>query len=57
METLIILLSFGTLLAVAVFGYVSAVVTEKRRQEDQPKSTLAADGDPQSSKWREATHA
>lgn len=57
METLIMLLSFGTLFAVAVFGYVSAVVTEKRRQEDEPKSTLAADGNPESPRWREAKHA
>lgn len=57
METLIMLLSFGTLFAVAIFGYVSAVVTERRRKEDQPKSTLAADGDPTSPDWRSATHA
>lgn len=37
-------LAFGTLLAVAVFGYVSSVATQRRLQENKKrKSTLAAD--------------
>jgi hypothetical protein len=36
-------LAFGTLLAVAVFGYLSSVATQRRLQEHKRKSTLAAD--------------
>lgn len=37
-------LTFGTLLAVAVFAYLSAQRTEERRKDPtSPKSTLASD--------------
>jgi hypothetical protein len=42
-EVFLPLITFGTLIAVAVFGYVSAVKTEERRQSNTRKSTLAAD--------------
>lgn len=42
-EVFLPLLTFGTLFAVAVFGYISAVKTEERRQSNTQKSTLAAD--------------
>ncbi|MEL7212266.1 MAG: hypothetical protein AAGK92_06365 [Pseudomonadota bacterium] len=38
------LLTFGTLGFVAVFGYISARDTEKRRQQGGPKSALSRDG-------------
>lgn len=38
------LLTFGTLGFVAVFGYISARETEKRRQQGGPKSSLSRDG-------------
>lgn len=42
-ELFLPLLTFGTLGAVCVFGYISAVRTEERRQSNSRKSTLAAD--------------
>jgi hypothetical protein len=42
MDIAIGFLTFGTLGFVAVFAYVSARVTEKRRQEGHPPSSLAA---------------
>jgi hypothetical protein len=42
-EIFLPLLTFGTIIAVAVFGYVSAVKTEERRQSNTRKSTLAPD--------------
>jgi len=41
--SLIVFLSFGTMLAVAVFAYVSVNATERRRHSNTRKSTLAAD--------------
>lgn len=38
------LLTFGTLGFVAAFGYISARATEKRRNENTPKSSLSRDG-------------
>ncbi|WP_157598713.1 hypothetical protein [Tateyamaria omphalii] len=38
------ILTFGTLGFVVAFGYISARVTEKRRLEGGPKSSLSADG-------------
>jgi hypothetical protein len=37
------ILTFGTIGFMAAFGYLSARATEKRRKENHPKSTLAAD--------------
>lgn len=37
------ILTFGTLGFVCAFAYLSARATEKRRQMNLPKSTLAAD--------------
>jgi hypothetical protein len=42
-EVFLPLITFGTIIAVAIFGYVSAVKTEERRQANTRKSTLAAD--------------
>ena len=42
-EFLIAFLAFGTISAVAVFGYVSAVRTQQRLHSNKRKSTLAAD--------------
>jgi len=42
-STLIAFLSFGTMLAVCVFAYFSAVATDRRRHSNTRKSTLAAD--------------
>ncbi len=43
-ETLIAILAFGTLGAVCVFGYLSAVKTQQRLESKKKrKSTLAAD--------------
>ena len=43
-EILLPFLTFGTLLAVAIFGFVSAQRTEARRKDPEArKSTLAAD--------------
>jgi hypothetical protein len=41
--SLVAILSLGTLLAVAIFGYMSAVATTKRLHSNKRKSTLAAD--------------
>lgn len=41
--TLIGVLAFGTLFAVLVFAYRSAVETQKRLESNTRKSTLAAD--------------
>ncbi|WP_224823536.1 hypothetical protein [Cognatishimia sp. MH4019] len=38
------LLTFGTLGFVAVFGYINARETEKRRKQGGPKSALSRDG-------------
>lgn len=38
------ILTFGTLGFVVAFGYISARVTEKRRLQGGPKSSLSADG-------------
>jgi hypothetical protein len=43
METLIGVLAFGTLGIVLAFAWRSQVMTDKRRHEATPKSTLAAD--------------
>lgn len=37
------ILTFGTLGFMVAFGYLGARATEKRRQSNAPKSTLAAD--------------
>ncbi len=42
-STLLPVLAFGTLLAVAVWGLVSQKKTEERRKNGATKSTLAAD--------------
>jgi hypothetical protein len=41
--TLVAVLAFGTLFAVAVWGMVSQKKVEERKRSDAPKSTLAAD--------------
>ncbi len=38
------LLTFGTIGFVVAFAYISARVTEQRRQSDAPKSALSRDG-------------
>ena len=43
LDTLLVVLSLGTLLAVAIFGYVSAQRTFARLESNSRKSTLAAD--------------
>jgi hypothetical protein len=45
-DTIVVFLSLGTLLAVAVFALVSKKKIEDRPESEAPKSTLAADGDP-----------
>lgn len=42
-DTIIVVLSLGTLLAFAIFALVSKKKIEDRRHSDAPKSTLAAD--------------
>jgi hypothetical protein len=42
-EFLTAALAFGTLITVAVLGYISAVATQKRLHSNKRKSTLAAD--------------
>jgi len=42
-ETLLAILAFGTMGAVAAFAYRNAQATEERRRSNAPKSTLAAD--------------
>ncbi len=37
------ILTFGTLLSAAAFGYLSIRATEARRRQGGPKSSLAAD--------------
>lgn len=45
-EVFIPVLSFGTLLAVAAFAYISRQKTLQRMEDDDaPKSTLASDAD------------
>jgi hypothetical protein len=38
------ILAFGTLGAVVVFAWMSKVKTDRRRESDRAKSTLAPDG-------------
>jgi hypothetical protein len=42
-ENLVVFLAFFTLLAAAIFGYLSTVATQRRLHSNKKKSTLAAD--------------
>ena len=44
METLVGVLSFGTLGFVVVFAYLGVRAMEKMRESDTPKSSLSRDG-------------
>lgn len=44
METLLPVLTFGTLGFVIAFGYISKRALEKHRESDAPKSALSRDG-------------